>query len=267
MVEINPKRCTGCSACISDCPSGNIILIKGCATIQGNCIKCGHCVAICPVAAVSITEYTMESVVEYHGETFDIPAETLLNFIKFRRSIRHFDARAVEPEKVKQVIEAGRHIPTGGNRQNVRYIVVEEQLQKLRAHILEHLSSIATKQAGHLWGGRYDSRFALMYEKFLEDPDGADGLFFHAPLLLLVVSDDPLQAALASTGMELEANALKLGCFYSGFSTAGINDDAICRKMLGLADGEIAVTALLIGYPAVAYKRSAPRKKPDVTWL
>ncbi|MEG0027285.1 MAG: nitroreductase family protein [Raoultibacter sp.] len=267
MIQIDHERCTSCEKCIDDCPSGNIALTDSHAVIKGDCIKCGHCVAICPVAAVFIPEYTMESVVEYQAETFDIPAETLLNFIKFRRSMRHFQARSVETRKIQYIIEAGRHTPTGGNRQNVRFIVVQQHLQTLRRMILEKLDSIATDQQGCVWEGRYDKRFHTLYKKFLEQPDEFDGLFFHAPALVLVVSDDPLQAALASTAMELMVHTLGLGCFYSGFSTAGINDDAACRELLGLTDGEIAVTALLIGYPAVTYQRTAPRKKPDVTMI
>ncbi|MEG1397747.1 MAG: nitroreductase family protein [Raoultibacter sp.] len=267
MIEINREICTGCEQCINDCPAGVIALVNGRAEIERPCIKCGHCVAICPAEAVSIPEYTMESVVEYQAEAFDIPAETLLNFIKFRRSIRHFQKRAVEDEKIQQIIEAGRHLPTGGNRQNVRYIVVIDQLQALRACLLKKLNAIAFDQPGQIWEGRYDKRFRALYENFLKDPDGVDGLFFHAPLLLLTVSDDPLQAALVSTGIELEANALGLGCLYSGFSTAGIDNDAACRALLGLTEDEHAVTALLIGYPAVTYKRTAPRKKPDVTTM
>ncbi|MEF9841637.1 MAG: 4Fe-4S dicluster domain-containing protein [Raoultibacter sp.] len=101
MIQIDHERCTSCEKCIDDCPSGNIALTDSHAVIKGDCIKCGHCVAICPVAAVFIPEYTMESVVEYQAETFDIPAETLLNFIKFRRSMRHFQARSVETRKIQ----------------------------------------------------------------------------------------------------------------------------------------------------------------------
>ncbi|MEG0621130.1 MAG: nitroreductase family protein [Raoultibacter sp.] len=267
MVEINQGICTGCGKCIQDCPASNITLIEGRATARGACINCGHCVAICPVAAVSLPEYPLDSVVEYQSETFDIPAETLLNFIKFRRSIRHFKTDKVENEKIACILEAGRHIPTGGNRQNVRSIVVVDQLQTVRKYILESLDRAALLHPGQIWGGRYDNRFHALHKAFLENPQGEDGLFFHAPLLLLAVSDDPLQAALASTGMELEANALGLGCLYSGFSTAGIENDAACRDLLGLAEGEHAVCALLIGYPAVTYQRTAPRKKPDVTMM
>lgn len=266
MVKIEQSQCIGCGACAEDCLSGNLALENGCAAVRGDCIQCGHCVAICPTRAVSIPAYTMADVTEYRRETFEIPAGTLLNFIKFRRSIRQFQPHAVEDEKIRTVIEAGRYVPTGGNRQNVRYILVRAQIQTLRGLILKQLSTLSSRE-GNAFSARYADRFHAMYQSYLQDPDGTDGLFFHAPLVLLAVSDDVLPAALATVGMELQANALGLGCLYSGFSTYAINLDVDCRALLGLTAQEQAVTALVIGYPAVTYLRTAPRKAPDITEL
>lgn len=206
----------------------------------------------------------MEDVTEYQRETFDIPADTLLNFIKFRRSTRQFQTQKVEEEKIKRIIEAGRYIPTGGNRQNVRYIVVRDQLQQLRGQILKRLHAFATEAAEDAFSKHYHDRFLTMYENYLKDPCGEDKLFFYAPLVLLTISSEPLSAALASTGMELMANALGLGCLYSGFSTRAINTDDDCRTLLDLAETENVITTLVIGYPDVKYLRTAPRKAPNV---
>lgn len=267
MIKINQVTCVGCGDCIKDCLAGNLFLADGHAKAYGDCINCGHCVAICPAAAVSIPDYTMEDVMEYQKESFDIPADTLLHFIKFRRSIRQFQVRPIEDEKIKQIIEAGRYIPTGGNRQNVRFIVVKEQLQPLRGYILKRLASLATESDGGAFATQYGARFGTMYESYLKDPLGEDKLFFHAPVVLLVVSKDTLPAALASTGMELMANALGVGCLYSGFSTFAINSDVNCRTLLNISEQENAVTALVLGYANVQYLRTAPRKPPEVITL
>lgn len=267
MIEINQTACIGCGDCVKDCLAQNLFLEDGHAKTYGNCINCGHCVAIYPVCAVSIPDYTMDDVVEYRSEGFDIPADTLLNFIKFRRSIRQFKSSSVEDEKIKQIIEAGRYIPTGSNLQNIRYIVVKDQLQTLRGHILKRLGSLFLEQNGGTLAARYGARFAKMYESYLNDPLGEDNLFFHAPTVLLAVSNDTLPAALASTGMELMANALGLGCLYSGFSTFAINSDKDCRTLLNISENENAITALVLGYPDVQYRRTAPRKAPKITTL
>ena len=75
MVEILKEKCTGCGACIKDCPAGAIKLEDGRAAWLRKCIQCGHCVAVCPQNAVSIPSYEMEDVEEYDSESFRIEPE------------------------------------------------------------------------------------------------------------------------------------------------------------------------------------------------
>lgn len=46
-------------------------------------------------------------------EKFDISPVRLLNFIKFRRSVRHYKNKPVEKEKLERILEAGRYTATG----------------------------------------------------------------------------------------------------------------------------------------------------------
>ncbi|MCX7912621.1 MAG: nitroreductase family protein [Dehalococcoidales bacterium] len=46
-----------------------------------------------------------------------------------RRSIRRWEARPVEREKIEKVLEAGRRAPSWGNTQPWRFIVLEEKTQ------------------------------------------------------------------------------------------------------------------------------------------
>ena len=68
MVEINRGACTGCGQCTRDCIAKNLSLREGKAEVSGTCILCGHCVAVCPVNAVSIPEYDMADVEELRQE-------------------------------------------------------------------------------------------------------------------------------------------------------------------------------------------------------
>jgi nitroreductase len=47
--------------------------------------------------------------------------------IKTRRSIRSFDDRPIEEEKLLRVLEAGRLAPSAKNRQEWRYVVVKDK--------------------------------------------------------------------------------------------------------------------------------------------
>ena len=51
---------------------------------------------------------------------------TVSEAIAARRSIRKYDPRPIEPEKLRQVLEAGRLAPSGSNRQEWKFIVVTD---------------------------------------------------------------------------------------------------------------------------------------------
>lgn len=57
-IEISHDKCIGCRMCVRDCPAYNLELKDKKAVVRSqSCLMCGHCVAICPKAAVSITGF------------------------------------------------------------------------------------------------------------------------------------------------------------------------------------------------------------------
>ncbi|SHI71051.1 Nitroreductase [Clostridium cavendishii DSM 21758] len=273
MMNVNLEKCVGCGLCSKDCIAYDIELVNGKANIKNEtCIKCGHCIAICPKEAVSTDEYDMNEVKKYTKEDFTIEAENLLNFIKFRRSVRNFNNKDVEDEKINKIIEAGRFTQTGINSQNVSYIVVKDKLQELRKLVLESLKEkgehILTNQ--NITDNRlkrYAYMWIKMYSDFLENPNGSDRLFFKAPLVILVTSPDSVNASLASSNMELITNALGLGTYFSGFLAKAAEGNKKINDFLGLEENHKIVTCMVIGYPNIKYLRTVPRKKSSITWL
>lgn len=141
MFKVDREKCIACKQCIKDCPVRVISLQEGKAYINNEgCIKCGHCIAVCPVEAVSTDDYDMSEVKPYDKETFTVESETLLNFIKFRRSVRRFKDMPVEKEKIQQIIEAGRFTQTSTNAQDVSYTVVTDKLPQLKELTYESLN-------------------------------------------------------------------------------------------------------------------------------
>ncbi|MGL4450234.1 MAG: nitroreductase family protein [Sarcina sp.] len=271
MVIVDVNKCIGCTKCVHDCIVNDIEMINGKAHVKNEtCIKCGHCIATCPKEAVFTNEYDMSEVKPYDKETFDITPDNLLNFIKFRRSVRNFKEKDVENEKLLKIIEAGRFTQTGTNAQDVKFIVVKEKIQELRKLVLEALNNVAKvilsneeMKAYH----RYAHRFIDMYNKFLEDPNGEDRLFFKAPALIITTAKYQVNAALASSNMELMTNALGLGTFFSGFLAKAAESDPRINEFLGLEKDETLVTCMVIGYPNIKYFRTVPRKEADISWL
>lgn len=271
MMKVNSEKCIGCGKCVNDCFVNDIEIMAGKAKINNiTCIKCGHCIAVCPKNAVSTDEYDMKAVEEYNKDEFYIDSNTLLNFIKFRRTIRQFEDRKVEDEKLLKIIEAGRFTQTASNMQDVSYIVVRDGIQDLRKLIIESLNQIGEKilkdtNEQNILYQRYAKMWINMYKEYKEDPKN-DRLFFNAPVIVVVTARQEVNGALASSNMELMVDALGLGTLFSGFSAVAAQMDERISRFLGVKKGRKVVTFMIIGYPKVKYLRTVPRKKADIRW-
>ena len=273
MFNVNKETCTACTQCIKDCPASDIILVDGKAHIKNEtCIKCAHCVAICPTRSVSTDDYNMSEVIEYSKEDFSVNADHLLNFIKFRRSTRNFKNKDIPNETIEKIIEAGRYTQTATNSQDVSYIVVKDKIQELRELTYESLKQKGEYILANLtpeteYLKRYAHLWLHFYKAYKEDPIKNDKLFFNAPAIIIVTANNELNGALASTNMELMVNALGLGTFYSGFLRVASENNKAIMDLLGMKDSKKIVTCMVMGYPNVTYKRTAPRKDADISWL
>lgn len=268
MMNINIEKCIGCGQCVIDCLQRDIEIVHGKAHIKNiSCFKCGHCIALCPKGAITTDDYNMEDVKNYNKEEFDIDADKLLNFIKFRRSIRQFKDKEVEVEKLLKIIEAGRFTQTASNSQGVSYIVVRKELHKLK-----ELALVTLKQMGEYILAnptphkRYAEKWIEMCEEYIKNPELNDRLFFNAPAVIIVTADTEINGGLASSNMELMANALGLGTLFSGFFVRAAFSNPEIRDFLGVKEGKNIVSCMVIGYPNVKYLRTVPRKSADISW-
>ena len=174
MFKINKNKCIACKQCIKDCPASVISLKEGKADINNDgCIKCSHCIAICPVEVVSTDDYNMDEVIPYNKDTFSVEADNLLNFIKFRRSVRRFKNKEVEKEKIAKIIDAGRFTQTSTNSQDVSYVVVSEKLGELRDLAYESLKEKGEAILANLtpeteYLKRYANMWVSGYNKYKE---------------------------------------------------------------------------------------------------
>lgn len=273
MFKVDREKCISCTQCIQDCPTRVISLKDGKAEINNDgCIKCAHCVAVCPVEAVSTDDYNMDEIKPYNKDTFTVEAENLLNFIKFRRSVRRFKNKPVEKEKLEQIIEAGRFTQTSTNSQDVSYTVVTDKLPLLRELVYESLKQKGDYILANLtpeteYLKRYATAWVNYYDAFKEDPIKNDRMFFNAPAVIFVTSPNAFNGGLASSNMELMTDALGLGTFFSGFIQIASKDNKDILDLLGINDGNQIVSCLVIGYPNVKYQRTVPRKEANVNWI
>mgnify|MGYP001625634407 CR=1 FL=1 len=262
MVTIDQELCIGCGACAKDCPGHAIVIKEKKAEVIRPCIQCGHCVAVCPVRAAEIPEYDMEEVEEYNPDTFRLSPENHLHAVKFRRSIRNYKDRPLEQEKLERILDAGRYTATAKNAQACTFVVVQERLEEFKALFWEEFPSILDTLKEK--DSPYFSPFRYFYKQWEKNPEN-DTFFFNAPCFLMIAAENPLDGGLAAANMENQAVAEGAGVLYSGYLVGALLASPKLREWLGTGDKRVAC-CMLLGYPAVSYKRTAPRKKADIIW-
>ena len=81
----------------------------------------------------------------------------------------------------------------------------------------------------------------------------------------MIAADNPLDGGLAAANIENMAVAEGAGVLYSGYLARIIEACPVLKEWLGIPDTPL-VCCMLAGYPAVTYKRTAPRKEADIVW-
>lgn len=252
-VIIDREKCIGCGECAADCVSHHIVIEDGRArTLDNRCIECGHCYAICPVQAVDMPGYDLTGL-EGTLDMSALGADRLLTAMESRRSARRFTAEPVSGDDLRRILEAGRYCPTGSNAQDVHFVVLRERLEEAEEEALRVFSQ-SQRLAGLVNSGAPGS--------------GPDRHFFFkgAPLAIVVAGHREVDPALASSYMELMAQALGLGVLYSGYFVFAAKHSAPLKELLDLPAGVEPVTTLVIGHSDIRYSRRVPRKPLKVRW-
>jgi ferredoxin len=88
--------------------------------------ECGHCVAVCPFGALNHKRIPLEQSPPML-EALKLGEEQAAQFLRSRRSVRHFLDKPVEKIKIQRLIEVARYAPTGGNSQMVEWLVLDDK--------------------------------------------------------------------------------------------------------------------------------------------
>lgn len=262
MIEINQELCIGCGACIKDCPGRAIKMEEGKAVYKRDCIHCGHCVAVCPVKAVSIPEYDMADVEEYDPDTFTVKPENFLHLVKFRRSIRDFKPEPIAAEKFERIINAGRYSATAKNTQGCKFIIVKDRLEEFKELVWQEMPKVIEVLKEKI--PDYARAFEVFYVRHQRDPK-IDTFFFNTTSFLVIATDNPWDGGLAAANIENMAVAEGAGALYSGYMLQVVNASPVLREWLGIPELP-ASCCMLLGYPNVRYRRTAPRRAGNIDW-
>ncbi len=258
--KIDEAKCTQCGICSKECPTLIIDGKKGLPEIkegkEKNCIKCQHCLAVCPTGALSIFGKDPEASIPVNG---DIPeASALENLIKTRRSIRRFKNDELPKSKIKQLLEVAAFAPTGHNKNQVLLSVTEtkEELNKVRSLVYNAIKKV--KEEGTL-------RPALtMYGNFqsLWEDKGVDILFRNAPHFIVASAPESnpnavTDCVISMSYFELMANTMGIGTLWDGLAKAVFEHIAPeLKEQLGIPADHTIGYMMVFGLPAIKFARS-----------
>jgi Fe-S-cluster-containing hydrogenase component 2 len=152
LLFIDETKCKKDGICVRDCP---MVVIKqkdgdGFPEIvpggEDICNSCGHCVSICPQGALSHARVPIEKspLIE---KDLEVSEDQAVQFLRSRRSIRFFEKKPVEREKLKRLIEIARYAPTGGNLQLVEWVVFtdEDKIRTIAERTVEWMRKVLAK--------------------------------------------------------------------------------------------------------------------------
>jgi nitroreductase len=103
--------------------------------------------------------------------------------------------------------------------------------------------------------------------------DGDDIILHEPPVLILFCADRVggtfagTNANLALHNAALAAEALGLGCFYTGFVVTACERDDSIAKLVGLPETHQIYGALAMGYPRLKYRKWPERNPANITWI
>ena len=247
-VIIDSAKCIGCGSCAGECILGTIQLIDGKAHVcKKYCMKCGHCFSVCPAGAISMDGYDCP---EEEADIECVSADSMLKFMKSRRSIRHFTDEKISDADIGMIIDAGRYSPTAKNMQDLHFTVLEKTLPEIEKEAVEDIKAFFASSANEF------DRHITVDDHFF---------FFGAPLVIVVSATRGDDAGLSAAYMELMAESLGLGVLYCGYFTSTALRNEKIFKALELPEGCKPYFTLVIGHPEVKFSRIPPRKLPSVT--
>ena len=157
---------------------------------------------------------------------------TVMDAINARQSVRTYEDRPVEPEKLVRILEAARLAPSASNRQEWRFVVVQDG--KLRAKLVEAA--------------------------------GGQAFVGQAPVVIVacaVGTDHLMPCGLPSFSIDvaIALDHLTLVAVAEGLGTCWIGafDQEKVKALLGIPDDVCVVELMPLGYPADT-ARSKQRK-------
>lgn len=272
--SVDKSKCVQCGKCVNVC-SGMVLEAgrDGCPEMKSferfgwrGCWRCQHCLAVCPVGAISIFDKRPEnSLPPPPSEMGDYLARLVVN----RRSCRRYLAQNVDPEIIRKILNAMAAAPTGGNSNSVEYTVIDDKdrVKQIWEVAYAKMDSDARRHV-------YTHSFSDFYYGKMKESEKTvrkgDLLLCGAPHLFIAhercagkwAEDSKVNCNIATAYFELLCNAYGLGTVILSYPAEVLNELAPkAREMLNIPRDHYTGLIVGFGYPEIEYARGVQKDR------
>ncbi|HVJ05686.1 MAG TPA: nitroreductase family protein [Candidatus Saccharimonadales bacterium] len=257
-ITVDVNLCKKDGACVAVCPPGILRLndekfpeeIPG-----GDCMLCGHCVAVCTCNAITHSGLPQEGFLPASKE---LPNPAAMDgFLMSRRSVREFKNKPVSRDILESLLNVARRAPTAKNSQTLHWIATDdrEKIHALSAETINYLRDAGIPQT-----------------RLAQWDSGYDFVLRGAPVLIVTCTPADYSwgtqdCAIALTYLELAAEARGLGVCWAGYLAHVAGVHAPLREKLSVPDGYVVHGGLMLGERKYSYPLIPPRKPLSVEWI
>lgn len=289
-VTVDEKVCSQCGLCAGICPAKVLIMEEGRLQVSDKslfgCIACGHCMMVCPTGAITVSGRGVSP-----KDLMPLPdlgkranVDQLEALMRARRSVRRFRESPVDPRLVERVVELASTAPMGIPPWDVGCVSVigREEVRRVAGEIIKGYESFLKIFKPWLLAVMRPFIGKVKYEMFAgfihplaqiyvsEHRKSRDKLFYDAPVLLIFHHSpytDVLDAGIACTYAMLAAESLGLGSTIIGGAPPVLQRNRTLCRRLGIPDSNKPSMALILGHPAVHFRKTIRRRFAHVSTI
>lgn len=262
-IVIDKYSCVRCGQCSASCPSFLIrqethndypsVIPKA----EDFCISCNHCVAVCPVGAVTVGNVTSEMCEPVIKESFP-RFDHIATLARMRRSIRRYADKPLDDRVIAQMLDVVRWAPTAKNGLPVKWLVVNsrEKILELTELVLDWLQ---TQPGGEGLKSAWDR--------------GIDPIFRGAPCLVAAYTRKDamwpdVDTTIAVETLDLCVTAMRLGSCWAGYFVRTAQNDPKINQWFELDTDCTIRGGLMIGHIGdEVYQKMPYRPELDIHWV
>ena len=252
--KVDESKCIKCGLCVKDCiamvieqDKNNNDIPK--AAAPNRCLACQHCMAICPVGAISVFDKNPDNSDKIYSQNPDM----VLNLIKSRRSDRQYKHENLEADKMQKLKEMLPWIPTGCNYHKLHFSFIDDVnvMDEFRNYTNNKVINALTKAPIKLIVEKFST-----YTKFFINGD--DIIFRGAPHMLVVSNSVKApcakeDAVIAISYFEMYAQSMGIGTCWCGYGETVLKVFPELCEALEIPDGYAPQYVILFGPKAVNY--------------